>query len=193
VTRQCGSRGHLAEFGIIAAKGIGRLDELLELAEKDAALPSAARKAARVLSGQIEDLDTSLADLEAEIAAVHAASATSRLLGEVPGIGKLTATAIAAHLPEPCVFKRGRDFSAWLGLVPRQNSTGGKTALGAITKKGNRSIRKMLVLGATSLLHAVRQRRGALRDFLVTLLKKKPARARDRGAWPSSSPGSPLR
>ncbi|MGH6853360.1 MAG: hypothetical protein ACREDJ_09250 [Methylocella sp.] len=87
LTRQRGSRGHLAEFGIIAAKGIGRIDELVELSEKDATLPDAARGAAKVLAGQIEDLDKSLNDLEEEIAAAHAASEMSRLLIEVPGIG----------------------------------------------------------------------------------------------------------
>lgn len=169
-------RSHLAEFGIIAAKGIGRIGELIELAEEDAALPGAARRAAKVLAEQIAGLDKSLDDIEAEIAAAHGASEMSRLLIEAPGIGKLIAAAIVAHMPDPGVFKRGRDFAAWLGLVPRQNSTGGKPALGAITKKGNRYIRKLLVLAATSLLHGVAKRKGALRDWIVALLARKPAR-----------------
>jgi transposase len=179
-------RGHLSEFGLIVAKGIGRVDALLALAEVDATLPSAARRAAKVLAEQIGGLDKSLHDLEAEIAAAHAASETSRLLVEVPGIGNspqsltaiasLIATAIVAHMPDPGVFERGRDFSAWLGLVPRQNSSGGKQSLGAITKKGNRYIRKLLVLAATSLLHGVGKRKGALRDWIVALLARKPAR-----------------
>lgn len=169
-------RGHLAEFGIVVAKGIGRIDELVELAESDATLPDAARKATRVLAGQIEDLDASLADLEAEITSAQAQSETARLLIEVPGIGKLIASAIATSVPDPSVFKSARDFAAWLGLTPRQNSSGGKQTLGAITKQGNRYIRKMLVLGATSLLKAVRKRKGILRDFIVALLARKPAR-----------------
>ena len=169
-------RGHLAEFGMIVAKGIGRVDELVELAEKDAVLPDAARGAVKVLARQIEDLDKSLDDLEAKIAATHAASGMSRLLVEVPGIGKLIATAIVAHIPDPSVFKSGRDFSAWLGLVPRQNSSGGKQQLGGITKAGNRYMRKLLVLAATSLLHSVGKRKGALRDWIVALLARKPAR-----------------
>jgi transposase len=131
-------RGHLAEFGMIAAKGIGRVDELIELAEKDAALPAAARAAAKVLVRQIEDLDKSLDELENEITTAHAGSEMSRLLVEIPGIGKLIASAIVASVPDPGVFKSGRDFSAWLGLTPRQNSIGGKQTLGAITKQGNR-------------------------------------------------------
>jgi transposase len=169
-------RGHLAEFGIIVAKGISRVNELVELAESDATLPDAARRAAKVLAGQIEGLDVSLADLEEEIARAHAGSEMSRLLVEIPGIGKLIAWAIVASVPDPSVFKSARDFAAWLGLVPRQNSSGGKQTLGAITKQGNRYIRKMLVLGATSLLKAVRKRKGILRDFIVALLARKPAR-----------------
>jgi transposase len=169
-------RSHLAEFGIIAAKGIGRVGELLALAEEDATLPNAARRAAKVLAGQIAGLDKSLDDLDAEIAAAHAESATTRLLVEVPGIGRLIATALAAHMPDPRVFERGRDFSAWLGLVPRQNSTGGKPVLGAITKQGNQYLRRLLVLAATSLLHGLGKRKGALRDWIVALLVRKPAR-----------------
>jgi transposase len=83
---------------------------------------------------------------------------------------------ITACVPVPNVFKSGRDFAAWLGLTPRQNSTGGKQTLGAITKQGNRYIRKLLVLGATSLLNVLSKRKGALRDWIVALLAKKPAR-----------------
>src|SRR3979490_905336 len=100
----------------------------------------------------------------------------TRLLYKVPGIGKIIASLIAANVPDPSVFKSGRDFAAWLGLTPRQNSSGGKQALGAITKQGNRYIRKLLVLGATSLLNVVGKRKGALRDWIVGLLAKKPAR-----------------
>jgi len=169
-------RSHLSEFGIIVAKGIGRVDELLELSEKDMTLPNAARAAVKVLAQTLEQVDKSLDDLEDEIANAHARSEMSRLLVEVPGIGKLIATAIVASMPDPSVFKSGRDFSAWLGLTPRQNSSGGKQTLGAITKKGNRYIRKLLVLAATSLLNVVGKRTGALRDWIVALLAKKPAR-----------------
>ena len=169
-------RSLLSEFGIVVAKGIGRVDELLDLAEKDAKLPNAARAAVKVLARTLEGLAMSLNDLEDEIAKAHARSETSRLLVEVPGIGKLIATAIVGSLPEPGVFKSGRDFAAWLGLTPRQNSSGGKQSLGAITKQGNRYIRKLLVLAATSLLNVVRKRSGALRDWIVMLLAKKPAR-----------------
>jgi transposase len=100
----------------------------------------------------------------------------TRLLDKVPGVGKLIASAIVASVPDPSVFKSGRDFAAWLGLTPRQNSSGGKQTLGGITKRGNRYIRKLLVLGATSLLNVMGKRKGVLRDWAAALLAKKPAR-----------------
>ena len=101
----------------------------------------------KVLAQPLEGLDKSIDDLEKEIANAHAQSEMSRLLDKIPGIGKLIASVIAASVPDPSVFKSGRDFAAWLGLTPRQNSSGGKQTLGAITKQGNRYIRKLLVLG----------------------------------------------
>ena len=172
MTRQCPAQ---SSFGVRhdPAKGIGRVDELVELAEKEAALPNAARDAAKILAGQIADFGKALDELDEEIAATHAATEMSRLLVDVPGLGKLIAT-IAATMPDPGVFKKGRDFAA--GLTPRQNSSGGKPTLGAITKQGNRYIRKLLVLGATSILNIVGKRKGALRDWIVGLLARKPAR-----------------
>lgn len=169
-------RSHLAEFGIIVAKGIGRVSDLLQLAETDERLPSVANAAVMALAQQIEALDQSLDNLEKEIANAHSRSEMSQLLVEIPGVGKLTATVIAASMPDPNVFRSGRDFAAWLGLTPRQNSSGGKPSLGAITKQGNRYIRKLLVLAGTSLLNVVGKRKGVLRDWIVGLLTKKPAR-----------------
>jgi transposase len=169
-------RGHLSEFGIVAAKGIGRVDELLEKAESDATLPEIAKAALKILVQHLEAIEASIAVLDQEIAAVHTQSPVSRLLASIPGIGKITASAIVASVPDPSIFKSGRDFSAWLGMTPRQNSSGGKEKLGSITKQGNRYLRRLLVLGATSLLRVVGKRKGALRDWLVALLARKPAR-----------------
>ena len=113
-------RGHLSEFGIVAAKGIGRVDELLDLAESDATLPNAARASVKVLAQALEGLDKAIDDLEKEIFSAHAQNEMSRLLDKVPGIGKLIASVIAASVPDPSVFKSGRDFAAFLGLTPRQ-------------------------------------------------------------------------
>lgn len=157
-------------------KGIGRVDELIELAENDTTLPDAARAGIKVLAQTLEEIDKAINNLDDEITGAHAQSEMTRLLYKVPGLGKLIASAIVISVPDPGVFKSGRDFAAWLGLTPRQRSSGGKQTLGAITKQGHRYIRKRLVLGATSLLKAVGKRKGALRDWIVALLAKKPAR-----------------
>ncbi len=169
-------RSLLSEFGIVVAKGIDRVNELLAIANSSEDLPIAAKAGVKVLSETLVGLDNSLETLKREIDAVHAKSEMSRLLVEIPGIGKIAATAITAHIPDPGVFKSGRDFAAWMGLVPRQHSSGGKQTLGPISKQGNRQLRKLLVLGATSLLNIVSKRIGSLRDWIVGLLAKKPAR-----------------
>ena len=169
-------RSHLSEFGIIIAKGIGRIDELLKLAEVDTTLPDAAETAVKVLAAILEGIEKAIGALEGQIADAHARSDMNRLLARVPGVGKLIASVITASTPDPSVFRSGRDFAAWLGLTPRQNSSGGKQTLGGITKKGNRYIRKLLVLSATSLLRSVSKRKGALADWISALLAKKPAR-----------------
>jgi transposase len=167
-------RGHLAEFGIVAAKGIQHVDHLLELARADSALPEIARQAVERMSSRLNDLDQAIAATEKAIAAASAKNANSRLLDQVPGIGPLIASVIAASAPDPSAFRSGRDFSAWPGLTPSQNSSGGKEKLGPITKKGNRYIRKLLVVGSTSLLRVAHKRKGALADWINALAAKKP-------------------
>ena len=169
-------RGHLAEFGIVVAKGIGRVDELLALAQSDATLPQIAKSAVAGLAQHLEGLDQSIEAVEDEIARAHGQNPTSCLLDEIPGIGTLIASVIAASVPDPGVFKSGRDFAVWLGLTPRQNSSGGKEKLGAITKQGNRYIRKILVTGSTSVLRVAGKRKGALADWINALRARKPER-----------------
>ena len=170
-------RGHLAEFGVVAAKGIGRVDELLALAKRHAALPPVAEPTAVTCMAQhLEALDLSIGAVDEEIAKAHRQNPVSRLLDEIPGVGTLIASATAASVSDPGVFKSGRDFAAWLGLTPRQNSSGGKERLGAITKQGNRYIRKMLVTGATSVLRVAGKRKGALADWINALRARKPER-----------------
>jgi transposase len=169
-------RAHLSEFGIVVAKGIGRIDELLALARQDATHPEAAKIVVHVLTQQLEALQKSIDELEFEIVAGHGQSEMSRLLEQIPGVGKITSSIIAASVPNPAAFKSGRDLAAWAGLTPRQNSSGGKQTLGGITKQGNRQIRTLLVLGATSVMRIANKRTGGLRDWIVALLAKKPAR-----------------
>ena len=111
-------RGHLSEFGIVTAKGVGRIDELIEKAERDATLPETAKAALKILAQHLQAIDASIAALDQEIATVHAQNPISRLLAGIPGIGKLAASAIVASVPDPKVFESGRDFSAWLGMTP---------------------------------------------------------------------------
>ncbi len=166
-------RGHLSELGLVAAKGIHRVKDLLALAEEDRALPEAARRAAAILADTIGGLDARIAALDADIAAVSASNPMSRQLDEVPAFGPLIASALVAFTPDPSAFKSGGDFSASLGLTPSQNSTGGKIKLGPITKKGNRYLRKMLVVGSTSVLRVAHKHKGALAEWIVAMLAKK--------------------
>ena len=168
-------RGHLAEFGVIAAKGIGHVEELIERAAA-ADLPAMVQATLGVLLAQLRSLDAAIDELERAIVADHRRDPVSRLAASVPGVGALAASAILASAPDPHVFKSGRDFAAWLGVTPKQNSTGGKEKLGSITKQGNRYIRRLLVLGAISVLRAAPKRKGALCDWLAALRARKPAK-----------------
>ena len=128
------------------------------------------------LARHLEGLDQSIDAVDDEIAKAHKQNPKSCLIDEVPGIGTLIASVVAASVPDPGVFKSGRDFAAWLGLTPRQNSSGGKEKLGAITKQGNRYIRKMLVVCARSVLRVAGKRKGALADWINALRARKPER-----------------
>jgi len=165
-------RGSLAEFGVVAAKGIERVEELIAKAA-EARLPAMARLSAQVVIEQLERLDALIADLAKRIVAAHRGDGVVRLLKEVPGVGDLFATRATATVSDPHAFKSGRDFSAWLGLTQRQDTTGGKTKLGAITKQGNHALRRLLVLGATSLLKVAHMHKGALGDWLKAIKARK--------------------
>jgi transposase len=168
-------RGCLTEFGVIVAKGVHHVGALIEKAA-EANLPEMAMLAAQALIAQVTSLDAAIADLTRQIAKAQQCNILARLLAEVPGVGELFASAVTASVPDPTVFKSGRDFAAWLGLTPRQDTTGGKPKLGAITKQGNRSLRRLLVLGATSLLRAARKRKGALAEWILALRARKPGK-----------------
>jgi len=169
-------RGHLQEFGLIAAKGIHRVKELVALALADESLPEEAKQAAILLAAHGDELDEKIDALERKIARASAKNPTSRLLDEVPAIGPLIASAMTASFPDPSAFKSGSDFSASLGLTPSQHSSGGKEKLGGITKKGNRYLRKMLVVGCTSVLRVAHKYKGALADWIAAMKAKKSER-----------------
>lgn len=147
-------RSHLAELGIIAPQGREGVKELLAIIsiEDDKHLPNDARASLIVLAAQLQALQTTIGAIEKRIVVQHRAKKESRRLQTVPGIGIIGASAIAATVTNPKIFRSGRDFAAWIGLVPRQMSTGGKPKLGPISKQGDRYLRRILVVGAVSVL-----------------------------------------
>ncbi len=168
-------RAHLAEFGIIAAQGRRKAADLIATLD-ELAIPGLARIALRELAEQIDACDQRIMTMEKEIFAWHKTNEASRNLATIPGIGPITATMLAATITDPAAFKSGRQLAAWVGLVPRQNSSGGKDRLGSITKAGDRSIRRLLVMGATSVIRYARTKAPGDSDWLKGLLDRKPAR-----------------
>jgi transposase len=169
-------RGHLAEFGVTAPVGLQHAKELIGVVEDEAdtRLPLVAREALRVLADQIGELDRRIDGLEKAVTKMAKADPVARRIMTVPGIGPITASRLVATVPDPLVFKSGRDFAAWLGLVPRQNSTGGRSRLGRISKQGNGVLRRLLVGGAMAALF--RSKDWKADPWLVALRERKPAK-----------------
>lgn len=146
-------RGHLTEIGQIVPQGAANASKLIAIVEDaDNALPVDAIPTLQVLVSALAHLRAEIAKLDAEISRRAKENDVARRLMTVPGIGPLIATAIAALAPPPETFRKARDFAAWLGLVPRQHSTGGKQRLGATTRMGERSLRRLLIIGANSII-----------------------------------------
>lgn len=146
-------RGHLGEFGRIVPQGAANATRLIAIVEDpDSELPADAIATLKVLVGALTHLEAEIGRLDAEIARRAKENEVARRLMTVPGIGPLIATAIAVLAPPPEMFRKARDFAAWLGLTPRQHSTGGKQRLGATTKMGERSLRRLLIIGANSVI-----------------------------------------
>jgi transposase len=171
----CAFRSHLAEFGVIAGQGKGNFAKLVASLDRHG-LPAPALVALRLLAAQIDDARAKVDALEDEIVAQHRREEASRRLASIPGIGPIIASAIVASVPDASVFKSGRQLAAWLGLVPRQNSTGGKERLGGITKAGDRYLRRLLVIGATGLIRYKRKTIPGGLAWVTKLLAKKPVR-----------------
>jgi transposase len=164
-------RAHLAEFGLVAAQGLRNVGELIAIVRDhdDRRVPDMAREVLQVLANQIE---AAIAALERQLLAWHKTNAVSQRLASIPGIGPIIATAIATTVADPNVFRSGREFAAWLGLVPRQNSTGGKTRLGGITKRGNRYLRRLLINGASANL--LRSKATKADPWVIGLRQRRP-------------------
>jgi transposase len=170
-------RAHLAEFGITAAQGNAGLKELLAIiaSDEDARLPADAHAVLIVLAAELQAMQTLITSIEKRIMAQHRSSEESKRLETIPGIGVVGATAITATVTDPNIFRSGRDFAAWIGLVPRQDSTGGKQKLGPISKQGDRYLRRILVVGAIAVLRRARQQPEKY-PWLTQLLARKPFR-----------------
>jgi len=171
-------RAHLAEFGIIAAQGPRKVMELIGKLRDDEEidLPDIARSALLALAAQLDAMGCEIRSLERQLMAWHREDETSQRLRTIPGVGIITATALAASVTDPSVFHSGRQFAAFLGLVPRQNSSGGKERLGRISKMGDGYLRKLLVIGATSVIRRAGSNTSATGAWVRSLLERKPAR-----------------
>ena len=168
-------RGHMAELGLIAAKGRNGTAELLKIIANagDDRVPEAARFSLGVLARQYEAIAAEIGAIEKRIHAWHRSCEESRRLEEIPGIGPIVATALVAEVGDWKAFSSGRNLAAWIGLVPKQHSTGGKERLGGISKQGNRYLRWLLVAGAMAVIRYARQH-GTKRLWLARIMERRP-------------------
>lgn len=169
-------RGHLAEYGIVTGLGAaGVVASLKALHEEQDRFPAHARSALHGIAAQLRALASEIERLEAQILDWHRNDETSRRLATTPGIGPITASAIAAAVPDASLFRSGRQFAAWLGLTPRANSSGGKERLGGITKQGDGYLRRLLVVGSTAVMRMTRKS-PARQPWMAGLLERKPTK-----------------
>lgn len=169
-------RGHLAEYGIVTGMGAGGVTACLKALHEDQdRLPVHARSALHGIAAQLRALGSEIDRLETQILAWHRNDETSRRLATIPGIGPITASAIAAAVPDASLFRSGRQFAAWLGLTPRPHSSGGKERLGGIPKQGNGYPRRLLVVGATAVMRMTRKN-AARQPWMARLLERKPTK-----------------
>jgi transposase len=167
-------RGYAAEFGLIAPKGLDKIEPLLVRLAQDGNLPDLARELFAVQGREYARLQAELKQIEAKLLAWHRADALSQRLAQIPSIGPIIATRLVMKTPDPRAFRSGRHFAAWLGLTPKDHSTAGKTRLGKITRAGDEDLRRLLVAGATAVIQQARRGRGHPSHWLVALLKRKP-------------------
>jgi transposase len=166
-------RGHAAEFGVVAAKGTVNVTALLEKLAADSTIPATAKAMFEQMGQHIDALDQRVAALDGELQALHKANPVSQLLAEIPGIGSITAITMALTV-EPGNFESGRHFAAWLGLTPKEHSTGGKQRMGKISKAGNERLRQLLVVGATAVVRFATPGSKSASAWLLQLLERKP-------------------
>ena len=195
-------RAHLYEFGHVAPEGVGYIPRLAKVVDDPGSgLPDLARDICRIVLEQIELLTSRLTAVSAKLAAASKAAAIPRQLQTMPGVGPITALAVETFAPPMDQFRRGRDFAAWLGLVPRQHSSGGKRRLGKTSKMGQRDIRRLLVTGAMAVVRWALRRGAPQNPWLQRMLERKPpmvaafalANKMARGIWAMLTRGEDYR
>jgi transposase len=171
-------RAHFAEFGIVAPVGRKGVEELLDVAAdpSDKRVPEIARACLVALGIQLRALKAQILEFDRRIMAWHRSNETSKRLDEIPGVGHVLATALVASVADPKAFRSGRNFSAWIGLVPKQHSSGGKDRLGSISKQGDRYLRSLLMVGALAVIRYAKIHGTKHRPWLTALLARRPAK-----------------
>jgi transposase len=169
-------RGYAAEFGLTAAKGLDKIEPLLARIAADAELPRLAKELFATHAREYARLQVEIRKIEAKLMAWHKDNELSRRLVAIPGIGPIGAALAVMKVPDPGAFRRGRDFSAWIGLTPKDHSTAGKRRLGVITRAGDEALRSVLVAGATAVIKQVKRGKGHRSPWLLDLLGRKPAK-----------------
>lgn len=167
-------RGYAAEFGLAAAKGLDKMEPLLAGIESDKTLPALAKELFAMHRKEHDRLKVEIAKIEAKLLAWHKDNELSRRLVKIPGIGPIGASLIAMKVADPRAFRCGRNFSAWVGLTPKDHSTAGKKRLGVITRAGDERLRSVLVAGATAVIQQTKRGRCQASPWLMALLKRKP-------------------
>ena len=171
-------RAHLAEFGIVTPVGRKGLEQLLDIVAnaKDQRIPDLARACVAALGAQLRALKAQILEFDRQIMLWHRLHETSKRLDEVPGVGPALATALVASIADPKAFRSGRDFSAWIGLVPKQHSSGGKDKLGRISKQGDRYLRSLFTTGALAVIRHAKIYGTKHRPWLTALLARRPTK-----------------
>jgi transposase len=171
-------RAHLAEFGIVAPVGRQGVEHLLGVVAdaNDKRLPEVARACVAALGAQLRMLKAQILEFDRMIRAWHRSSEVSRRLDQIPGVGPVLATALVASVADPRAFRSGRDFSAWIGLVPKQNSSGGKERLGNVSKRGDRYLRSLFTTGALAVIRYAKVHGTEHRPWLTALLARRPTK-----------------
>ncbi len=171
-------RGHMAEFGVVGAKGRMGVETILKVLANpsDKRIPALARRCLKSLARELLRVKRDILEMDRRILKVHRANDLSKRLETIPGVGPIIATRVTADVADPGSFKSGRAFSAWIGLVPKQHSSGGRDRLGHITKAGHPQLRRLLVAGAMSMIIRAKKDGFTRHPWLVRLLERKPTK-----------------